>query len=617
MKKLGLIFIMPICLFAQLQMQRISFINSGIHDITNGKIVCSDVNHNGVNEMIWGLHNSSISYYMQWQVWEYQPINRYQLVYADTGWPVHGPYPLGIKTGNLDPMITGYLDNDSSCDLVGGNQEIYNLESIPRALSTVQEGPFSTSYPTSLVWFDRLGSWIGLSSPHYITDLDQDGRKEILFRWYQELWNRGTRIYENTGNNQYQLVFYQPPESWSDYAIKDFDQDGRTEFAFPSTLTHLHIRECISDNQYPVVCSLPFPQGLTNPYDCWESNDVDQDGKPEFFIAFDVEPTFFLYMWEATGNNTYERTFIDQKTISGTSSRGGRISKCGDIDGDGIEEIVWATHKAVFTYKAIGNNQFQQVWSWWQDHGNPSCIVNIYDMNKNGYNEVIVGGGGKTSIFEVEAVRLLRPNGGEVFQDSTQELIRWQKFYPPRCDSLSLFYSTDNGRTYQSIIHSLQSADTSYLWTVPNVNSDSCKVKIIAYGPGWQYDETDGLFSISSSAISEIATLPLAMTLGVKVFPNPAKSVVRVRYTLLVEEKATLQLFDISGRLVTTLVDETKKPGNYSLNLNSLTRSVDGAQATSTHNSSTHNSKTLSAGVYFLSLQTESKRIIEKFVIVK
>jgi hypothetical protein len=94
----------------------------------------------------------------------------------------------------------------------------------------------------------------------------------------------------------------------------------------------------------------------------------------------------------------------------------------------------------------------------------------------------------------------------------------------------------------------------------------------------------------------EIASHPLAMTPSIKVFPNPAKSLTAVRYSLPIERKVSLQLYDISGRLVKTLVKEQKKPGNYSINLNT---------------------NTLSAGIYFLSLETREKRIIERLVVVK
>jgi len=578
-------------------MKRVVFLQSGLYNETYGQIVCGDINHNGLNELIF---KSRISNYMCWQIWEYRPMNNYEMVYIDTGWSINGSGPLGIETGNLFPFACGLLDQDSIFDLVGGNQENYNFDSAPRAITTVQEGQSATSFPTSLVWFDRLGSWIGSSPPHYITDLDQDGRKEILFRWYQEQWNRGTRIYENTGNNQYQLVFYQPPESWKDYAFGDFDQDGRMEFAFPEG-GRIYIRECIGDNQYPMVASLPVPEvggnPLSNPYDCWDGRDVDNDGRPEFFIAF-CRPQpwiYYLYMGEAISNNNYELTFIDQIT---TYQDGSRRSECGDIDGDSIEEIVWSVGRWILVYKATGNNQFQRVLTL-NGHGGefPVAIITIYDMNKNGYNEIICGGNGYTSIYEIEAVQLLRPNGGETFHTDSNEVIRWQKFYPPRCDSLSLFYSTNNGTTYNLIASNISASDTSFLWTVPNVNSDSCKVKIIAYGPGWQYDESDALFRITSTGIEEIASPNRdAMTLGVKVYPNPAKTLTAIRYTLPAEGRILLQLYDISGRLVKTLLDEYKKIGVYKINLNT---------------------KDLSAGVYFLSLETIEKRIIERLIIIK
>ncbi|MCX8015431.1 MAG: T9SS type A sorting domain-containing protein, partial [candidate division WOR-3 bacterium] len=55
-----------------------------------------------------------------------------------------------------------------------------------------------------------------------------------------------------------------------------------------------------------------------------------------------------------------------------------------------------------------------------------------------------------------------------------------------------------------------------------------------------------------------------------------------------------LQLYDISGRLVKTLVNESKQAGNYTL---------------------TFNAKTLSTGIYFVRLTFERNRdIINKTV---
>jgi hypothetical protein len=479
-------------------------------------------------------------------------------------------------------------------DLVGPNNKRANDSTF--YIVVTQESTNYTYYPSFLSRWQRVSNR-GPGSINYFTpDLDRDGAKEILT--CEGFYGDTTRLMliENIGNNQ-NISVWRRFTYGAKFTFGDFDQDSFRDFvtANPGSSGEVYFFENTGDNQYEriTIDIVHRPNGS----DVFSGQDLDGDGKPEFFVAFYSygNSTFYLYMWEATGNNTYERILVDQKTITVSYSTG-RRSKCGDIDGDGIEELVWATPTRLYVYKATGNNQFQQVWEWYQDHGtDEALIVNIYDMNKNCYNEIVVGGSGKTSIFEVEAVQLIRPNGGENFCPNSQQLIRWQTFYPPRCDSLFLFYSIDNGRTYQLIANSIEPIEISYVWTVPNVSSDSCKIKIIAYGPGWQYDESDGVFSIASTGVEEIASLSLAMT-NVRVIPNPAKSVLNIHYSLPVESKVLLKLYDISGRLVKTLVDEEKKPGNYKFTLNT---------------------KTFSAGVYFLSLKTKEKIVIERLIVVK
>ena len=407
-------------------------------------------------------------------------------------------------------------------------------------------------------------------------------------------------IIENIGNNL-NIPVWRCVSDGSVFAFDDFDRDGRTEFVTASagSLGRVFIFENTDDNQYEKIFTDTV--GIPNGIDVFSGNDLDSDGKPEFFVGFarivDANSwDFYLYMWEAIGNNTYERTFLwgQRVGVIGPEQRG---SKCADIDGDSIEELIWTTPINITVYDAIGNNQFQPSWQWWQDHGTLEClVVNSYDMNQNGYNEIVVGGSGKTSIFEVEAVRVVRPNGSETFQGNAQELIRWQKFYPPRCDSLSLFYSLDNGRTYDTIITGFSGADSSYLWTVPDTSSDSCKVKIIAYGPGWQYDESDGVFSITAIGINEIASPNRVAMTSIKITPNLFKSQTTICYTLPFAQNIRLRLFDITGKLVKVFCDEYKESGIYKINLKA---------------------KEFSSGIYFIRFQTESsKSIIERIMII-
>ncbi|MEO0135383.1 MAG: T9SS type A sorting domain-containing protein, partial [candidate division WOR-3 bacterium] len=164
---------------------------------------------------------------------------------------------------------------------------------------------------------------------------------------------------------------------------------------------------------------------------------------------------------------------------------------------------------------------------------------NIYDVNGNGYNEILVSGYDHTSIFEIEAVQVLRPNGGEIFSGNSQEVIRWKTFYPPRCDSLSLYYSTDNGRTYHLIASGIPGRETTYLWQVPNISSDSCKIRIVAYGPGWQFDESDMVFRIRETGIEE----KFFKTFYINISQNPIFS-----FDLSVESE--IKIYDIKGNLI-------------------------------------------------------------------
>ncbi len=572
-------------------MKRVYFLRSGQYTESAGMPVCFDTDHNGLNEVIFRTGTIYPSDPLRWEVWECRPFNRYELVFADTG---AYPYPPKITTGNFRPYDVGDIDRDSLTDLVGPNNDqtqdsMYNVV-------TTQESPNYSFYPESLSWWNRFSFNEVQSAPFYFPyDLDQDERRELLFL------AEGigvTHIFENRGNNQNELIWSRfQVGAWS-FAFNDFDLDGRKEFVTANlgSLGRVSVYENTGDDQYEMTYQDTVR--IANGSDVFSGNDLDGDGKPEFFVGFHSVPsnTFYLYMWEATGNNTYQRTLVDQKTIV-VSYGTGRRSKCGDLDGDGIEELVWATPTKLFVYKATGNNQFEQVWEWYQDHGTDEClIINIFDMNKNGYNEIVVGGSGKTSIFEVEAVKIIRPNGGETFQGNTQELIRWQKFYPPRCDSFSLFYSLDNGRTYDTIITGIPGADTSYLWAVPDTSSDSCKIKIITYGPGWQYDESDGVFTITPSGIDEIASPSLAMTSS-KISPNVIKSQTIISFSLPTAQKISLRLYDITGKLIKVLFDGYKESGIYKINLKA---------------------KDYSSGIYFIHFKTDAaKPIIERLLIVK
>jgi len=339
------------------------------------------------------------------EVWEHQGWNRFSLAFADTG---EYPEPPGITTGNAFPFAAGDIDGDGLTDIVCMSIDKRDSGLFYDIVMTL-ESPDSFSYPCSLSWYYRCGNNRPIPNPlYYPPDLDQDGRKEIVMFAH---W-----VWENTGDDQSELVWQDTIHGGYRSTFGDFDGDEKMNFASASLGSDgtMSVWESTGDDTYEVVYqdTVRKPNGA----DVFATNDIDGDGKPEFYVAYHSVPhgAMYLYMWEADqiGSDVYHRTPVDSLGFGGDDW--GRISECGDIDGDGIDECIWTTPDVIKVYKAVGDDQLQEVWHWDNDHGGfRSLVSTVYDINGDGYNELITAGNAKISIFEIDAVDLVSPNGGD------------------------------------------------------------------------------------------------------------------------------------------------------------------------------------------------------------
>jgi len=560
-----------------------------------GPLTCGDTDYDSLPEIIWDPHA-----YWQWEIWEYRPVNRYELVYADTlHWPPHG-----VDLGWFAPWAIGDFDGDSLTDLLG--RMVENDGDEFRGVVGVVESPTRDSYPSVLRWWHPLASGVSGGPLCYAGDFDND-------RWI-DLYCPGNDtmfIFENCGNNQYRVAWDTISYAGWTQAFGDFDLDGYKEFASGSlgTLGEVWVYESAGDDAYRLswMDTVRIPNGA----DAFSGNDLDGDGKPEFCIAFAWAPgDCYLYMWEMTGNNTYERTLVANRQCQlGDSPMG--LSLCGDVDTDGKDEILWSTGSDLFVYRATGNNQFTEVWNW---HNPTQCeirtlLLNLHDMNGDGYKELVMSGVFRgtpgyaresTCVFEVEAVQVVEPNGGQTLVPGETCRIRWRTFSPPRCDSVSLFLRTDTtivNRFYRldTIAHGLSPTESTYMWLVPDTTLDSARIVAIAYGPGWQFDESDSSFRIATPGIAgPHAALPRIWSLSIS--PNPARGALSVRYDVPRQGYVSVGVYDVDGRLVRLLCGGDVAVGRYKVTLPS---------------------GTLSAGVYFCTLDNGETRISRKVVLTE
>ncbi len=103
------------------------------------------------------------------------------------------------------------------------------------------------------------------------------------------------------------------------------------------------------------------------------------------------------------------------------------------------------------------------------------------------------------------------------------------------------------------------------------------------------------------SGVEENYSLLSSDCISLSVFPNPTRSQTAIRYLIHVGCKVSLQLYDISGRLVKTLKNDYQNSGSYSLNWNC---------------EDVQNNK-VTSGVYFLTLNATGQHLQKKILILR
>jgi hypothetical protein len=486
-------------------------------------------------------------------------MNRYVLAKIDTGTGSSNPH--GLHPGNMIPWTSGLFAADTIQQLIADNGD-YEPSNVHNLLALYQPSP-SKCCPDSMACSAEYGSGFGESGPMRIADIDRDGREEVLFT---SCTADTIFIYSVKGYDSLRPFCYLPTYSLYGLAIGDFDGDSLMEFATadPSG-SPVSIYKCLGWDS----CLLweDVPANGCNSSDVFAGANVDGTHRPVFFVSsWTSDGWAWLDEYAPTqGTHGYEAHLVDSVQFSTDEVNAQSI--CGDIDGDGTDEVIWSTGEQIRVYEWTAPHQYQLVWTWSQP-GNNSCNVNLYDMNGTGYKQILESGSGCTHIFEIEAIKVLTPNGGEAYRSGDTCRITWETFNPPRCDSVSLFLRTDSAWQLDTIVHGLPPSDTTYLWQIPpGLCSDYCHVVAIAYGPGWQYDESDTFFTIQPLGVEESEVHPIPETKLVGVFPNPMTDHAVVSFQLSKREPVSLRLYDISGRIVAALANGTMNAGRYNLPL--------------------------------------------------
>jgi hypothetical protein len=113
---------------------------------------------------------------------------------------------------------------------------------------------------------------------------------------------------------------------------------------------------------------------------------------------------------------------------------------------------------------------------------------------------------------------------------------------------------------------------------------------------GWRFTRVDAYGNIGSSLHTDQHHVVLLQEIQVTAFPNPFNPSTNLSFDIANSGRVTLKVYDLLGREVKTLLDETRTAGKYS---------------------ATFDGSALPSGIYFARLQTGNEIKTQKMVLLK
>jgi len=349
-----------------------SFCLIGTLDTCNGgEVVSYDTDNNGFVEVIYEKKLSGV----------------YPAIFYENR---NGNFTLVHTLGVYGPVWdVGDFDGDNKADLL--TQYVNEVR--------IYESPDANSYPSTLVWSAPLSAPIWCHARGGL-DLDRDGMKEIIV--VNNGFDHTVRIYENDGDNVYQLVYETPvlPGPQTSVLTGDFDNDGLMEFlAAHRGGAPMIIYENISDNNYQQTAVVAYDKDNGN---AGLGDDLDGDGLLELILGGEVlsDCRDYVTFFESDADNSFIETYEIEFPFDDVC---GNLVRpfVGNVVGDANSELVLARYKDWRVYKATGDNQYEEIYS----QEEPARIARqlfLAETNGNGHREIIIASAyiGPTKVYE-------------------------------------------------------------------------------------------------------------------------------------------------------------------------------------------------------------------------
>ena len=498
-------------------------------------------------------------------------------------------FPFTTSSIKSSPIVAD-LNND-------GNNEVYFGSDDFNFYGLSDEGELLPAYPYSTSNQVRSGAAVG--------DVDGDGELEIIFG------SKDRKVYILSPNGALEYQFQQSGYIMSAPALADMDGDGDLEIIF-NTFDGAGGKIFAIHHNGVVVTGFPVNVGeimMVSP----AVQDLEGDG-----IVDIVSTTWGNNIWavDASGN-------VKSGFPYSTADKFNCPPSIADLDGDGDMEII-AGDDDGFLYLLHHDGSEMGVHSF---GGDIRGGIAIGDISGNGNPDLVFGG------YD-QFVHVLDPmTGTEV--DGWPIDVNWNIVSAPALADVDndgqeeiivahrgavIFVFENDGSTFGSFPISLggaiesspsvQDLDNDGDYEILVGSSQGLKVIDIKSPLGekatWNVHrgnlERSGYYDASLLSIvnDEQPSLPNAFTVSNN-YPNPFNPSTTINISLPNQTELVVSVFDISGRLITELVNNDHPAGTYSVTWNGLSKS----------------GMELPTGIYFLEVKTNQNRHIQKLAFIK
>ena len=193
-----------------------------------------------------------------------------------------------------------------------------------------------------------------------------------------------------------------------------------------------------------------------------------------------------------------------------------------------------------------------------------------------------------------DTLKLITPpdSGGYVGNNSSFN-IKWNSSGIANVD---LYYSTDAGMNWNIIQNNLPAVQGEYVWSVPDLTFDSTLIRI-SNSAVPSFMDVNMVKVGAPLSVNDHNILPNKFVLDQN-YPNPFNPSTTISYSIPKSGMVSLKLYDVTGKEVTTLINEYKTNGTYSLNLN-------------------FGKYQITSGVYFYRLSSGSFSDVKKMILIK